>query len=136
MIKKISNQILKRKQFLKFIAVGFSGLVVNMLLLWLFVSILKLNVAISGIIAIETSVITNFILNNSWTFNKSARRVHWTRKFAKYQISVILGMGINYIVLITLTKFFGIFYLLSNLIGIGLATVSNYLLSSRWAWKD
>ncbi len=135
MINFTIREIHKRKRFLKFLIVGASGIVINMFFLWFFKEILLFPIAVAGIIAIELSVINNFMGNNIWTFKAHAQNTHWSSKFLKYQLSVLFGIGVNYLVLISLTKL-GIFYLLSNLIGIGLSTVSNYLLSSRWAWKN
>lgn len=135
MIRFTIRELRKRKRFFKFLIVGASGILINMFFLWFFKEILIFPIAIAGIIAIELSVVNNFLWNNLWTFRARAINSHWSSKFIKYQLSVLVGIAINYIVLISLTKL-GIFYLLSNLIGIGLSTVSNYLLSLRWAWKN
>jgi dolichol-phosphate mannosyltransferase len=135
MIKFTIHQIQKRKRLIKFLIVGTSGIIANMLFLWIFRELLFFPLSLAGIIAIELSVINNFIWNNIWTFKAHALNAHWSSKFLKYQLSVLIGIGINYLTLIGLTKI-GVFYLLSNLIGIGLSTASNYLLSSQWAWKN
>jgi dolichol-phosphate mannosyltransferase len=136
MISLVLNELKKRKKLAKFLIVGGSGTLVNMFFLWILKDIIGLSLAGAGIIAIEISVMGNFILNNFWTFNSKFFTSHWAVRFLKYQISVLIGIGINYAVLIILTQYFNVFYLISNLIGIALATMSNYLLSSRWAWKN
>jgi len=122
-------------QFIKFLIVGAIGTLVNMFFLWLFKSAIGLSLEISGIAAIEISVINNFIINNCWTFKKSTNKSPACVKFFKYNASVIIGIGINYAVLLLLTNS-GVFYLLSNFIGILCATMSNYIFSSKWAWKN
>jgi len=121
----------KIREVLKFLLVGLSGIFVNMFLLWFFKDILFFKLGISSIIAIELSVINNFYFNNKWTFKSKNKTLI---KFYRYHISVLLGIIINYSILIILTKL-GVYYLISNLIGIILATISNYILSSKWAWK-
>lgn len=133
-MKTLSGLILKYKRLIKFLIVGVSGVFVNMLFLWFFKEIAGLDLKIAGILAIEISVVSNFILNNYWTFNKLNLKTSIFSRFFKYNFSVIIGIGINYVVLLLLTKPTGS-YLIANLIGIGLATISNYLFSSRWAWK-
>ena len=48
----------------------------------------------------------------------------------------LFGIAINYSILLLFSNVFGVHYLLSNLIGIVCATLSNYIFSSRWAWKN
>jgi len=133
MIKKIIK-LFYNKTFVKFIIVGLSGILVNMMFLFLFKQVFTFELWLAGIMAIELSVISNFIFNNYWTF-KNNHEGSMPFTFIKYHLSVFLGMLINYIILIILTKQFGIVYWFSNLIGIGFGTISNYLFSSQWAWK-
>ena len=55
--------------------------------------------------------------------------------FARYHLVALGGMLVNLVVLQVLT---GIFHgppLPSNLAGLGLGAISNYGLSTRWAWR-
>ena len=56
-------------QFLKFALVGASGTVINLGLVHLFAVIIGWNDYLATTIGFVTSVITNFILNDIWTFN-------------------------------------------------------------------
>ena len=47
----------------------------------------------------------------------------------------LAGLGVNIAVLWTLTSVFGVYYLLSNLAGIAVATLWNYLVNFWWTWK-
>jgi len=129
------NLFKEKKEIAKFLIVGFSGVFVNMFFLWIFRDIFHLSLGISGVIAIEISVISNFLLNNAWTFWD--RKQHATHiKFLRYHLSIFIGIAMNYSILLFLSQIIGIHYLISNLIGIGCATIINYTLSSRWAWKN
>jgi len=134
--ENLPSSVLKHRNFFKFIVVGGSGTIVNMLFLWVFHDLFLVSLEVAGVVAIELSILNNFIWNNLWTFRKSTNRSTVYGRFAKYNISVIVGICINYGILIISTKFFGIYYLLSNLIGIGCATFCNYIISSRWTWKN
>ena len=59
----------RSKTFLKFAAVGASGVVVNLASFTLLMN-MGLNKFIASPIAIELSIITNFLFNNFWTFSK------------------------------------------------------------------
>ena len=56
-------------QFLKFALVGASGTVINLGLVHLFAVIIGWNDYLATTIGFTVSVITNFILNDIWTFN-------------------------------------------------------------------
>lgn len=123
-------------RFPKFLLVGLTGIFVNMFFLWFFKEYSGLTIQLSSILAIFLSVVSNFALNNSWTFknNSSKHKTHIT--FFKYFISVLIGMILNYTILIFLTSQLSWNYLFSNLVGIAFGTISNYLFSSLWAWKE
>lgn len=119
---KIILFIHKYERLLKFLTVGITGIFVNMFFLWLFKNKINLSLELSSIIAIELSVLSNFVLNDAWTFRMNRKTIKIYR-FLKYNVSVIFGIGINFLVLLILTNFFGFYYLLAN-----------YFFSSRWAW--
>ncbi len=116
---------------IKFGLVGSSGILVNEGILWLLV-VNGVNVKFASPIAIEVSILNNFILNNYWTFKEF--RGGFFRKLVKYHIAVALGAITNYITLISLTLILGIHYLLANLLGIFVGYVVNYIISELFVW--
>lgn len=124
------------KRFLKFATVGASGVVVNQGLLWFFTEIVGLYYLFSSAIGIETSIITNFILNEKWTFrDRSKGKKGILRRGAKFNTVSVAGLVINVSVLFACTEYLGIYYLTSNLIGIGAAFLWNYFVNLGWTWK-
>jgi dolichol-phosphate mannosyltransferase len=124
-------------RFFKFCLVGLSGVVVNMGLLWLLTELAGLPYLLSAAISIETSIISNFILNDFFTFPQ--RRAPGTRPFFnrlwKFNVVSLAGLAINMGVLTLLTEVFDVYYLVSNAIGIILATLWNYLVNTSWTWR-
>ena len=124
-------------RFLKFSLVGLSGVLVNEGLLWLLTENLGLYYLLSAAIAVETAIITNFILNDIWTFRD--RRTPGTRSLLgrglKFNLVSLGGLGINIAILWTVTEVVGISYLISNLIGIAGATLWNYTINTLWTWR-
>ena len=123
------------RTFLKFSLVGLSGVLVN---LGSFELALGLGVHkfLASPIAIELSIISNFLLNNYWTF---ADRAMTSRRR-------IRGLKYNLVSLTTLALSFATFVLLSMLFpeappvvlqgcGIIPATICNYLLNSYWTFR-
>ena len=124
------------KRFLKFATVGASGIIVNQGLLWFFTEVAGLYYLLSSAIGIETSIITNFILNEKWTFrDRSKGKKGMLRRGAKFNTVSVAGLLINISVLYFCTEFLGIYYLLSNLFGIFAAFLWNYFVNLGWTWR-
>ena len=125
------------KRFVRYCLVGASGVLVNMGLLWLLTEAGGLFYLASAAFSIETSIITNFALNDFFTFpdRRAPGAGHFFRRLGKFNVVSLAGLGVNMAVLWTLTSVFGVYYLLSNLCGIAVATLWNYLLNLWWTWK-
>ena len=124
-------------RFIKFCLVGISGVGVNMGLLWLLTELGGLFYLLSAAISIETSIITNFLLNNYFTFadrNKQGVKPLFGR-LLKFNLVSLAGLGINMAILWLLTEGLGLFYMVSNIVGIAAATLWNYLVNNWWTWK-
>jgi len=124
-------------RFAKFCLVGLIGILVNMFLLWLLTEFVGLFYLISAAISIEFSIISNFVLNDFFTFPD--RRLPGTKSFfsrlLKFNLVCVAGLGVNMGVLWLLTDALGIYYLISELGGIVAATLWNYLFNTWWTWK-
>ena len=123
-------------RFTKFAIVGASGVIVNNGLLWLLVEFTGLPFYLCSIIAIETSIITNFLLNDAWTW-RDKRGGHLLSRLYRYNLSTAFSsLFINVTVLLFLKEWVGIPYLLANLVGIGCSVVFNYLANSVWTYGE
>jgi dolichol-phosphate mannosyltransferase len=124
-------------RFVKFGLVGLSGVLVNEGLLWLLTVNFGFYYLISAAIAVETAIITNFILNDIWTFRD--RRTPGNKALLgrglKFNLVSLGGLGINVAILWTFTEVVGISYLISNLIGIAGATLWNFIINTLWTWR-
>lgn len=122
--------------FLKFGVVGVSGVAVNLGAFSLFLG-LGLNKYLASPVAIELSIITNFLLNNYWTFaaRKTGDRIR-TR-----------GLKFNLVSLVSLVISYGTFVALGvlaprlspqwdQLIGIVPATLVNYFCNAYWTFRE
>lgn len=124
------------RRFLKFCLVGALGVVVNVGLLWLLTEFLGLFYVLSAAVSIETSILFNFALNDLWTFRDRRQLGSNTLARAlKYNLTCALGVGINLGILALLTEVFGVYYIISNLIGIAGATLWNFTISTLWTWR-
>lgn len=116
--------------FLKFGTVGCTGVVVNTLALYVLSRELGLPLAASSAVAVEVAVISNYLLNEHWTF---ATRAVSVRRLAKFNLASLAGLGINVLTVWSLAQL-GFYFLLANLVGIAAGFAGNYALSFIWVW--
>jgi dolichol-phosphate mannosyltransferase len=123
-------------RFLKFGVVGASGVVVNMGGLYVFKEFAGIPYFVASLIAIELSILSNFTINLLWTWSdRSGEGSLWT-KLLRYHIgagaTAFLG---NYLILIALTELLGMHYMISNLVGIAVGTLANYVINDLWTFR-
>jgi len=123
------------KTFIKFAIVGASGVLVNLGFFTLFL-LAGMNKYIASPIAIELSIVSNFLLNNYWTF-RWRKTIDRTRiRGLKFNLVSILSLGVSYGTFVTLSLAFpDTAPQLHQLIGIVPATLVNYLMNSYWTFK-
>jgi dolichol-phosphate mannosyltransferase len=120
------------RRFIKFNIVGLSGVVINEGLLILLVSY-GLYYVYASAVAIEVSIISNFVLNDIWTF-RDRRHGHPVTRLLKFNGLMLVGLAVNLGILYFGTDYLGINYAVSNLAGIAVAFVVRYWLSVKYAW--
>ncbi len=118
--------------FLKFAIVGAIGVVVNEGLLILIRSA-GVYYLTAGAVAIEVSILSNFVLNDLWTF-RDRRSGHVAVRLAKFNALMLAGLALNLAVLYAGVDYFGMTPEIANLIGIAAAFFLRYGLSVRYAW--
>ena len=118
--------------FIKFNLVGATGVPVNEGLVILFV-FLRVDLLYAGAMAIEVSILSNFFLNDFWTF-RDRRHGHIAARLAKFNALMLVGLVVNLAILFAGTEYLGIHYAISNLLGIGVASLLRYWMSVKFAW--
>lgn len=121
---------------IKFSIVGGIGVLVNMSILYLLTEFFNVLYIISSIFAIELSILTNFLLNDIWTWSERKKKKFYQR-LTQYHITAgTTAFVANWLLLIFLTEVIGIYYLISNLIGIGVGMLSNFILNDIWTFRQ
>ncbi len=125
------------QRFIRFGIVGASGILVNSGALWIFVEKLKIPLWLASPLAIAVAIFYNFSLNDLWTWRDSrdSRKFKYLDRVWRYYLSALLGALINYLILMALTNYYSVYYLIANLIGIAAGMISNFILSDRWVFK-
>ena len=135
-------------RFIKFCVVGGSGVIVNVGLYWILTEyggftaiddtssgILSGNLALT--ISIETSIITNFILNNFFTFSdrNTGGIISFLKRLLNFNLICVIGALIQIGVANLFAVVIGWDDVLSVIIGVIIAFFWNYLLNNFLTWK-
>ncbi|WP_055075056.1 glycosyltransferase [Pseudanabaena sp. 'Roaring Creek'] len=129
------------KRFLSFGLVGLSGVFLDMTILYLLSDehTLHWGLTRSKIIASEIAIINNFLWNDLWTFRDfSSQQVGLgkrIKRFAKFNLICLVGIGLNLIILNTLYNYFHINRYLANLIAIAIVTIWNFWFNLKLSWR-
>jgi dolichol-phosphate mannosyltransferase len=133
---KDSTAYTEIQRAIKFMVVGLSGMMVNIGLLFYLTEFWGIYFLFSGMISIECSIITNFFLNDVWTFGENKENKHrWGMRLVLFQVVSLGGVILNLSLLYVLTTGFGIYYLVSSLIGIFCAFFWNFLVNRKYTWQ-
>jgi dolichol-phosphate mannosyltransferase len=124
------------KTFIKFAIVGATGVGLNLGAFTLLVNA-GLNKYIASPLAIELSIISNFILNNYWTFSGRNKRDHIHLKGLKFNLVSLFSLGISYSVFVVLSLLFpATAPQIHQAVGIIPAMLVNYFLNAYWTFRE
>ncbi len=123
------------RRFVRFGLVGGTGVLVNLAVLVLLVELFGLAPLLAAAVATETAILSNFALNDAWTFRDARSGSRWHVRAARYNIYALGGLAISLAVLVVLTGWLGMHYLAANLVAIGVATSWIYVTNARWTWQ-
>lgn len=125
-------------QLRRFVIVGVVAAGVQIALLWLLVDIVRLNYLVGAVIAIETTIILSYILNNAWTFRhlRNSGRVEYITGLLKTNLVRGSAIPIQLSVLFLLVEWRHVPYLIANVVAIGISGLYRYVLDSRWTWRQ
>ena len=124
-------------RLLKFIGVGLSGVIVNIGLYAILTRSVHVYDIGSQAISVEASIISNFALNDTFTFSdrRTGKSGGFFSRLLKFNLVSLVGFGINLGIFALLTRVFGIYDIIATLIAIIITTIWNYILSNFWTWK-
>jgi dolichol-phosphate mannosyltransferase len=122
------------KHAAQYYAVGASGILVNLGLLFFLTEFVGLWYFLSYAFAISASITTNFILNKMWTFRDSIDAQKTIVMYVKFVSVSLLGMAIQLGSVYVLVESFAVYYMLAALISIGIAGAINFVINRRWTF--
>ena len=132
--EKVSRLSLFAKQAAKYYAVGASGVLVNLGLLFYLTEYVGLWYFLSYTLAISASITSNFILNKFWTFRDSLNSQRTIVMYVKFVSVSLLGMAIQLGTVYLLVESLSVYYMLAALVSISIAGVINFIINRRWTF--
>ncbi|HXY55275.1 MAG TPA: GtrA family protein [Nitrospirota bacterium] len=126
----------RSKTFLKFSVVGATGVVVNLASFTILMAF-GLSKFIASPLAIELSIISNFVFNNFWTFSDRGGNGRIHSRAVKFHIISVVALVVSYstFLLLSMIDPAGIPQI-HQAVGIVPAALINYFLNAYWTFKD
>jgi putative flippase GtrA len=122
------------RQFVKFLLVGASGLVVNSLVLWGFAELAALHYLLAAIIATQASTLWNFGWTESWVFGQRQTERPFLARLVSFLLMNNAMLLLRGPILTVLVSQLGMHYVPANLVSLFAMTVLRYLLADKWIW--
>ncbi len=134
LVTKLKTYILSAKgQIIKFLIVGLSSTVIDLLLLIIFKEVLKF----SPVWAVATSqlfiISYNFLLNKYWSF---AMKSKTAKQFGRYIILVLFNYIASIMLMYLLYELAGFNYKLVRLFSITVLFSFNFIIYKHWVYKE
>ena len=122
-------------RWLKFNAVGAGGIVVQLAVLGILKSILKVDYLLATALAVEAAVVHNYLWHERFTWVDRVAASSWWR-FLKFNCTTglfsILG---NVLVMRVLVGEAGLNYFVANIVTIATCSILNFLVSDRFVFE-
>lgn len=111
-------------KFLKFGAVGASGVVVDFGITWLLKEKVKVQKYVANALGFTIAASSNYFLNRWWTFE--SHNPHMVAEYSRFIFFSIIGLCINTLIIWFLVSKRKRNFYFSKLIAIGIVTVWNF----------
>jgi dolichol-phosphate mannosyltransferase len=123
------------KKIIKFAIVGLIGVATNMICLSIFKEIFSVPLIFASFLAIELSIVSNFLMNDNFTFVGVKCEKSFLHRMFSYN-SICIGSMILNVAALRVLSVVGINYLIGNAIGIGIGYIWNFLANRRITWVE
>lgn len=129
--------LLSTARFGLFVGVGFVGAAVDILVLYLLVETTPLGFRLAKVLSWECSIAVIFVINEWWTFanyGKTGLRA-LGKRFVRSNAVRFAGFLVTLGVLTGLVRWFDVWYLAANAVGLGVGFFVNYICESLYTWR-
>lgn len=113
-------------------AVGASGSIIGLTILWLLTELASFHYFISYAIALMVSVSSNYFWNSKWTFKGKEASIKGYFKYLSLSTTTLL---LNLLLMFIFTEVIGLWYMLSAVIVTGIVFMINFIFSKKYVWS-
>ncbi|MCX7623433.1 MAG: glycosyltransferase family 2 protein, partial [Thermomicrobium sp.] len=124
----------ERARFAGFAAIGATGLVVNTVALLTLVEFGHLHYLAGAVGATLASSLWNYTFTDRFVFPDRRAGRRWSSRLALFTAANIAGLLVRGPMLVVLTSFVGLYYLLSNIVSLGALAVLRFGMATAWIW--
>ena len=93
-----------------------------------------MHYAVSAIVASQVSTLNNFILTELWVFRGREARRHIVVRYLTFNALNVATLAVRVPLLVLITEWIGLHYLVSNVIAIGVTFGIRYFIADNWIW--
>ena len=115
-------------------AVGASGVLPNLAVMWLLFDHWHLHYLPAAVVATEVAICWNFVLVDLVVF-RSRRERHWTGRFARFVVLNNLDLAVRLPLLALLVSWAGVNELVANLVTLALAFGLRFGVTDRFIYR-
>jgi dolichol-phosphate mannosyltransferase len=127
-------------RFPRFAVVGFSGVLIDMALLFLLSDPRALGWGLtrSKVLAAEAAIVNNFLWNDVWTFGDIATRLGGgaarLKRFAKFNLICAMGLALSVLLLALQVDVLRLNRYFANAVAIAVVTAWNFWMNKAFSW--
>jgi putative flippase GtrA len=118
-------------QFLRYGIVGAVGTALQYAILVSLVQFTQTPAVAASTAGAIAGALVNYVLNHRWTFASSRTHEHALPRFAAVALA---GIALNAIVMAEMLNFFGVHYLVAQIVATGVVLVAGFLANRAWTF--
>jgi putative flippase GtrA len=128
--------IYRYRTFWRFSIVGVTNTLVDYSIFYSLTRTAGLDSLWANPISVESAILWSFIWNSLWTFSERKSSKSLIVRFFIFQFVSLGGLAVSQLSLLLLNKYLSVFDLVAKAITIPIVLIFNYILNSRWTFKD
>jgi len=114
-------------KFIKFCAVGFSGMIVDFGVTWILKEKIRINKYIANSTGFILAATSNYIWNHFWTFRSQNDRI--AQEYITFIIISLVGLALNNLLIYLFSDRMKLNFYLSKLFAIAIVTIWNFIMN-------
>ncbi len=114
-------------KFIKFCAVGFSGMIVDFGVTWILKEKIRINKYIANSTGFILAATSNYIWNHFWTFKSQNDRI--AQEYITFIIISLVGLALNNLLIYLFSDRMKLNFYLSKLFAIAIVTIWNFIMN-------